>query len=105
MNDEQFFGAIVRFWRPIDHAEGLGPCQNCMRKPAVALHHIEPRSLAPGRIRDPWNVIPLCNKCHEWAAQAGRAGRVKLSKTVIEQVEAKWGSGDHIPWKKEHDND
>ena len=53
----------------------LGPCRNCMLRPAVALHHIEPRSLAPDRIDDPDNVIPVCMKCHEWADTAGEDGR------------------------------
>ena len=64
----------------------LGPCRNCMLRPAVARHHIEPRSLAPDRVEDPTNIISLCNECHTWADTAGEAGRIELKKKQTRQI-------------------
>lgn len=64
----------------------LGPCRNCMLRPAVAHHHIEPRSLAPDRVEDPTNIISLCMECHEWAESAGEAGRIILREKKRRQL-------------------
>ena len=31
---------------------------------AIALHHVEKRSLRPDRVDDPENLMPLCWMCH-----------------------------------------
>ena len=64
----------------------LGPCRNCMLRPAVALHHIEPRSLAPALVDEPSNLISLCAECHEWADSAGEAGRIILREKKRQQL-------------------
>ena len=50
------------FWTPRGGSES--PCLVCMKRPAVALHHITPRSMDRDTVEDVWNIIPVCNECH-----------------------------------------
>ena len=43
-------------------------CWYCGRPETVSpidLHHVEKRSVAPERINDATNLVPLCRPCHE----------------------------------------
>lgn len=89
MDDREFYERTSKLWRPDDHTKGLGPCLKCMIRPAVTFHHIEPRSMAPERVYDINNVIPLCHKCHEWAEEAGEAGRILLKARLRERLKTR----------------
>ena len=39
-------------------------CHICGEKKKIELHHIIPRHIAPERIFDENNLIPLCHSCH-----------------------------------------
>lgn len=47
-------------------------CVVCL-SPASMVHHIIPRSLAPGDIDDPDNLVPLCWVCHDRIHREGTA--------------------------------
>jgi len=86
---QQFLQIIEKIWCPDGVAKGLGPCRNCMLRAAVTIHHITPRSVAPERVYDIENVLPLCHICHEWADTAGKAGRNELYLIVKKRLDKK----------------
>lgn len=68
-------------------------CIICERPgPGVDMAHIEPRSLAPDKIDDPDNKVPLCRRCHEnidklkvWAHR--RIGEVGTYTYIVVEIE------------------
>lgn len=98
---KKFMDAMWEFWTPPDMT--APPCGNCFTRPAVALHHIEPRSLAPHKVRDPWNVIPICNECHERAEMYGDTIQARLRRKVIERAHriGEWNGGNRTLWENE----
>lgn len=50
------FSALILTERPT--------CQDCDRKPATDVHHVEKVTDAPDRLLDESNVLALCHECH-----------------------------------------
>jgi len=50
-------------------------CERCGKRPSVDPHHIVPRSVAPGKILDPRNLIALCRSCHNWVMSHPKEAR------------------------------
>lgn len=65
---------------------GTPPCIRC-QAPAVTLHEIIPKSLYPEWYTDVFNSVPICQKCHEWAALNGEASRAKLREMVVKRLQ------------------
>ena len=71
------------FWTPLGGS--ASPCLVCMKVPAVAMHHITPRSV--NRVEDPWDLIPTCDECHrEVDGDASR--RPELREKVVRRAQS-----------------
>ncbi len=74
----------MRFWN--GGRDGKAPCIRDWA-PSVCLHEIEPRSTYREWFTDPFNSVPVCNKCHQWAHQAGAAGKIELKARVVKRLQ------------------
>lgn len=99
METKDFLDAMWDFYTPENMT--APPCGKCYSRPAVALHHIEPRSVAPEKLTDAMNVIPVCDECHRWVESAGEGGQALLHKRVVERMQAvsEWSDGSRVLWR------
>ncbi|MGG2131940.1 MULTISPECIES: HNH endonuclease [unclassified Bacillus (in: firmicutes)] len=72
-------------------------CQECKRygrnKEATTVHHIHPLSNRPELRLTTWNLISLCNKCHEKMHDRVTDELTGLGKQWQERVERMSGNG------------
>ena len=83
--EQKFYDDIWLFWTP-DGSE-TPPCIRCFQ-PGVTLHEIEPRSTNRDWLDQPFNSVPVCNDCHEWAGENPQAQEVELGNKVTARLHA-----------------
>ena len=65
-------------------------CRQCRRygktTAAVTVHHVHPLEQRPGLALVSWNLISLCNKCHDGMHDRVNGGLTKLGMEWVERV-------------------
>lgn len=61
------------------------PCLACQENKIIEIHHVKTRGSGGGD--DPWNVIPLCQKCHKEWHDNGRITFVKKYSHVLKYLQ------------------
>ena len=83
--EQHFYDQMWSFWTPIG-AE-VPPCIKCYKE-AVTLHEIRPRSLYPDWMDDPYNSVPICARCHNWAESNHNVTAILLTSLCVERLHA-----------------
>ena len=81
--EQLFFDEIWKFWTP--KGAEVPPCLVCYKE-AVTLHEINPKSTNPDWLSEPFNSIPICNKCHDEAQLDPVSNGIKLRVLVTDRL-------------------
>ena len=84
--EQHFFEQVWSFWTPLG-AEAPPCLQKCGRL-AVTLHEIDPRSINPEWLDQPFNSVPLCATCHDEAQLDPTSSGIALRALAIERAHA-----------------
>lgn len=61
-------------------------CVNCSSKVLLTAHHVLARSEFPKHIDKPWNIIPLCQECHEKLHLKKNDLKFKMMILVLDRI-------------------
>ena len=73
--EQHFYDQVWAFWTPRGAASP--PCIICYKE-AITLHEIDPRSTNLEWLDQPFNSVPVCNKCHNKVQLDPTSSGVKL---------------------------
>lgn len=81
--EKQFYDKVWRFWCP--EGTSIPPCLVCYKK-AITLHEIDPRSTNLDWLDQPFNSVPVCNRCHENVQLDPTSSSIKLRALATERA-------------------